>query len=38
MIIERPSYQPKLTYYMTAETTNIGSFQQIKLERDQTSV
>jgi len=38
MIMERRVYQSKSTYYMTAETTNIGSFQQVQLESGQSSV
>jgi hypothetical protein len=38
VIIERRIYQPKSTDYMTAQTTNIRSFQQVQLESGQSSV
>jgi len=38
MIMERRVHQPKSTDYMTVQTTNIGSFQQVQLESGQSSV
>jgi hypothetical protein len=37
MIMERRVYQPKSIDYMTADTTNIRSFQQLQFESGQSS-